>query len=72
MNTSRAMFVGMLLLAGINLTACGPSEPPEPALEEHKALQRAIQEPLDKARAVEDTLQKQQEAMQRQIDEDGG
>ncbi len=72
MSPSRTLFVGLLLLAGMNLTGCGSSETPEPAREEDKALQRAIQEPLDKARAVEDTLQKQQEAMQRQIDEDGG
>ncbi len=66
--------VPVLLLAG-SLVACGSSQPPpepEPPREEHQALQRAIQEPLDRARAVEDTLQKQQESLQRQLDEDGG
>lgn len=51
------------------LTGCGDPEPPPPPKDEHKALQRAIQEPLDKARAVEGQLQEQQKAMQRQVDE---
>lgn len=72
MNASRIACFSALLLVGMNLTACGNSAPPEPAPEEHKALQRAIQEPLDKARAVEADLQKKQEAMQRQIEDDGG
>ncbi len=61
-----------LLLACLQLSACGDREPPPAPKEEHKALQRAIQEPIDKARAVEGELQKQQEAMRRTLEEDGG
>lgn len=72
MKVSRLACVCAVLLVGMNLAACGGAEPPESPPDEHKALQRAIQEPLDKARAVESELQKQQEAMQRQIENDGG
>ena len=37
--------------------------------DEHKALQRAIQEPLDKARAVESQLQEKNEQLQRELDD---
>lgn len=58
-----------LACLAIPLTGCDNAEPPPPPKDEHKALQRAIQEPLDKARAVEGQLQEQQKAMQRQLDE---
>lgn len=55
------------------LAACS-SDPPPPTQvrEEDKALQRAIQEPLDKARGVEDQVLKAQEEAARKIDEQGG
>ena len=63
-----------ILFASLLLPACGSQEPtpPAPPQEEHKALQRAIQEPIDRARAVEDTLQKQQDSMRQELDESGG
>lgn len=54
----------------VGVIACSSSAPPPQ--DEHKALQRAIQEPLDKARAAEAQLQKQQEAAQRELDDAGG
>lgn len=72
MIASRVFCLSAALAMGMSLTACGAPEPSEPPREQHQGLQRAIQEPLDKARAAEDALQKQQEAMQRQIEEDGG
>ena len=67
MSPSKAAVVALLVSAV--LSACGSAAPPPPEADEHKALQRAIQEPLDKARAVEGELQKQQKAMHRQLDE---
>jgi hypothetical protein len=67
MSPSKAAIA--VLLVSTVLSACGSAEPPPPEADEHKALQRAIQEPLDKARAVEGELQKQQKAMQRQMDD---
>ena len=67
MSPSKAAIVALLVSAV--LSACGSAAPPPPEVDEHKALQRAIQEPLDKARAVEEELQKQQKAMQRQMDD---
>ena len=64
-----ARTVLLSLVACAFLAGCGEPEPPPPPKDEHKALQRAIQEPLDKARAVEDQLQEQQKAMQRQLDD---
>lgn len=64
----RLAGLAALLLAGTLLPACGSSEPPPPPKDEHKALQRAIQEPIDRARAVEGQLQEQQKARQRQLD----
>lgn len=69
MNTVRTGVAMLLAAAVLALAGCGGNEPPPPPKDEHKALQRAIQEPLDKARAVEGELQKQHEAMQRQLDE---
>ncbi|HMN34322.1 MAG TPA: hypothetical protein PLI44_02890 [Chiayiivirga sp.] len=64
----RLAGLAALLLASALLPACGSSEPPPPPKDEHKALQRAIQEPIDRARAVEGQLQEQQKARQRQLD----
>ena len=64
-----ALAFGMALLLG----ACS-SEPPPPkqVREEDKALQRAIQEPLDKARAVEDQVLKAEQDRAKQLEESGG
>lgn len=72
MKTSFAAGVFALGM-GLMLGACS-SEPPPPAQvrEEDKALQRAIEEPLDKARAVEDQVLKAQEEQAKKIDEQGG
>lgn len=53
MSTQRLKGTGCAtVLATLSLlAACGAGEPP-PAREEHKALQRAIQEPQEKARAA--------------------
>ncbi len=69
MNRFQRGAFALLSCLTLMLTACGNSEPPPPPKDEHKALQRAIQEPLDKARAVEGQLQEQQKAMQRQVDD---
>ncbi len=66
--TTRRAGVTALLLACAHLSACAGSEAPAPPQERDRALQRAIQEPIDTARAVEGELQKQQEAMRRQMD----
>jgi len=72
MSTTPKTQVAVLLVVAMGLAACGKSAPPEPPQPEHQALQRAIQEPLDKARATEAELQKRQDEMQRQIDDAGG
>lgn len=72
MKAPSAIRMTLLLLVASSLAACGKSAPPEPPRQEHQALQRAIQEPLDKARAAEADLQKRQDEMQRQIDASGG
>lgn len=59
--------------ASLLLAACS-SEPPPPkqVREEDRALQRAIEEPLDKARAVEDQVLKAEQERARQLEESGG
>lgn len=56
----------------LGLTACGDATPPEPAREEDRRLERAVQEPLDKARAVEDQLQQQKEEQDARMREQEG
>ena len=67
--TAGLLVSGMALL----LAACS-SEPPPPAQvrEQDRALEHAIQEPLDEARAVEDQVLKAQDAQAKKIDEGGG
>ena len=66
------VFAGVLA-AVVLLGACSSEPPPPPqAREQDKALQQAIQQPLDTARAVEDEVLKAQEEQQRKIDEQGG
>lgn len=67
----------MLLLLAALLSACGPapttseSSKREPA-ERDQALNRAIQAPQDKARAVEQQLQEDQRRKREAIDEASG
>jgi hypothetical protein len=54
------------------LAACGSSAPPEAPRAEDRRLERAVQEPLDKARAVEEQMQKQKEAQDAKLREQEG
>lgn len=54
-----------------SLLACSPSAPPPPR-EQDRALERAIQEPQDKARAVEDQLEAARRAQDEKLREQGG
>lgn len=67
---NRPLAAATLLCA---LAACSSEPPPPPqAREQDKALQQAIQAPIDKARAVEDEVLKAQQEQQRKIDAQGG
>lgn len=59
-------FAALLLLAGCNADA------PPPAAGQARELERAVQAPLDKARAVEDQVKAEKERQDRQIEEGGG
>jgi hypothetical protein len=60
--------VAMVLLAG-----CEPAaSPPPPENDSSRALERAVQEPLDKARAVEDQIKAEKLRQDREIEEGGG
>jgi hypothetical protein len=52
------------------LGACSSEAPPP--REEDRALERAIQEPQDKARAVEDQLEQARRAQDEKLREQGG
>lgn len=54
------------------LAGCEPEPSPPPPDESARALERAVQEPLDKARAVEDQVKAQKERQDREIEEGGG
>ena len=54
------------------LAACGSSAPPEAPRAEDRRLEHAVQEPLDKARAVEDQIKQEKERQDREIEEGGG
>lgn len=63
---------GLMLLTSLAaLAACHPSEPPPPR-EADRALERAIQEPQDKARAVEAQLEQARRAQEEKLREQGG
>jgi hypothetical protein len=49
---------GLALVSLLWLAACGSDDPAPPPREEDRALERAIQEPLDRARAVEEEMEK--------------
>lgn len=50
---------GLVAASCLALAGCGSSAPPEPPREEDRRLERAVQEPLDKARALEEQMQQQ-------------
>jgi hypothetical protein len=60
--------IGVCLL----LAACGSSAPPQPPRDEDRRLERAVQEPLDKARAVEEQMQRQKEEQDARMREQEG
>ena len=69
----------LLCCALLSLTACSPPEPPEKDLppepqasHAHAGLRDAIREPLDKAKGVEDQLQKDKAAQDAAIEAAGG
>ena len=68
MNIQWPAVAGVCLL----LAACGSSTAPEPPREEDRRLERAVQEPLDKARAVEEQMQKQKEEQEARMREQEG
>ncbi|GAB2508825.1 hypothetical protein GCM10027084_25130 [Pseudoxanthomonas sangjuensis] len=55
------------------VAACRPAppptdQPPVPKAEQHTEMRDAIREPIDKAKAVEDTVKQAAEAQRKQID----
>lgn len=68
----RMMAGGFLVAVVAALAACSSEAPPPAPKAEDRALQEAIQAPLDKARAVEDDVLKAQQEQQKKIDEQGG
>lgn len=86
MRMNRLPLLAVLACTALLLTACDPDkpEPPKaataaptaanpapPTAGPNQDLNRAIQEPLDKARAVEDTVMEGQEAQSEEIDKQG-
>jgi hypothetical protein len=60
--------MALALLAGCSREP----DPPPPADDPSRALDGAVQAPLDKARAVEDQVRKEKERQDREIEEGGG
>jgi hypothetical protein len=58
--------LGMFLLV-----ACGRPEPPPPS-ESDRTLEKAIQAPMDRARAVEEDLKKARNVQDAKLEEQGG
>ncbi|WP_147653537.1 hypothetical protein [Vulcaniibacterium gelatinicum] len=67
-----------ILSCALVLAACSRPEPPptdqppEPQAESHTELRDAIQQPLDKARAVEQTVEDAAEKQREEIDAQTG
>lgn len=67
-----------ILSCALLLVACSRPEPPptdqppEPQAESHTELRDAIQQPLDKARAVEQTVEDAAEQQREEIDAQTG
>lgn len=65
--------IGALLPLAFSLLACSREPPPpSPPREADRALERAIQEPIDKARAVEAEVMKAKREQDAKIEEQGG
>lgn len=62
---------GLLLSGVVALAACSQDAAPPPR-EQDRALERAIQEPQDKARAVEEQLEQARRAQDEKLREQGG
>ncbi|MGQ4582369.1 hypothetical protein [Lysobacter sp. F60174L2] len=75
-NLSRAALASALCCAALALSACKPTPPdPERPVEPQAhatGLRDAMQEPLDKAKAVEGDMQKAAEAQRAAIEAAGG
>lgn len=71
MPRSPLVFVALLALAACKPTPPDPERPVEPQAQ-HTELREAIHEPLDKAKAVEDDLQKAADAQRAAIEAAGG
>ena len=57
----------------LTVAACTPEpSPPPPPDDSSRALERAIQEPLEKARAVEDQVKAAREKQDKEIEDGGG
>lgn len=59
-------------LGALLLAACGSDTPPPEPREQDRALERAIQAPQDKARAVEDEVLKARQEQDARVEEQGG
>ncbi len=69
--SARRMLLAMAAMS--TLGACTPEPaPPPPPDDSSRALERAIQEPLDKARAVEDQVKAARAKQDREIEDGGG
>lgn len=68
-----SLCAALLVLAACRKpTVPDPERPPEPTVAGQSAAARAIHEPLDRAKAVEDTAREAAEAQRRAIEEAGG
>lgn len=61
-----------LALTALALAACGSSAPPATPREEDRKLERAVQEPLDRARAVEQQMRDARAKEDAQIEDGDG
>ena len=61
-----------LALAAFALGACGSSAPSQTPREEDRKLERAVQEPLDRARAVEQQMRDARAKEDAEIQDGGG
>jgi hypothetical protein len=62
----------VLALLALSLGACGSSAPQQAPREEDRKLERAVQEPLDRARAVQQQMQDARKQQDAEIEDGGG